>query len=82
MKYCIIALLALASCTQARKETPAVIIERKMLPDSQLMLLYTYTVNNTQYTDSAVVKNRVIPHDSVVVEYAVDTPGKNLLKFE
>lgn len=77
----IIILLFFAACSPDHYETKAKIIERKMLPDSQLMLHYTYQVGAKSITDSAIINNRVIPHDSVTVIYSSSGGKKSELKF-
>lgn len=81
MKTIPIILLFFVACTANRNETKAKIIERKMLPDSQLMLHYTYTIGDKIITDSAITNNRVIPHDSVTVIYSSSGGKKSELKF-
>lgn len=82
MRTACIILLFFAACSPDHYETKAKIIERRMLPDSQLMLHYTYKVGDKMIIDSAVTSNKVIPHDSVTVIYSSPGGGGSELKFK
>lgn len=75
-------LLVFFGCTADHYETKAKIVERKMLPDSQLLIRYSFRAGDRTFTDSVRTRNKVIPHDSLRVIYSASDPGKNTLKFE
>lgn len=83
MKFLLFMVVAVfVGCSSDHYETKAVIEERKMLPDGQLMIRYFFKVGNEIIHDSVRTKNKVIAHDSLKVVYSLSDPGKNTLRFE
>jgi hypothetical protein len=59
-------LLFLLACKQ-KHTLKAKIIERTTL-NNQLLIKYTFKLNNKQYIDSQMLANTVIPHDSIMIQ--------------
>ena len=81
MSACV-TLILLYSCSADHYETRARIIERRLLPDSQLLIKYSFVAGTQVVTDSVRTRNRIIPHDSILVRYSPDNPKKNTLRFQ
>jgi hypothetical protein len=76
----VILYFTLLSCN-AKHETTATVIERRILPDSQLMIRYSFIVENKTIIDSVRTENRIIS-DSLKVIYSASDPSNNTLKFD
>jgi hypothetical protein len=75
-------LITFVACSADHYETKAKILERKMLQDDQLLILYSFKAGDRTIVDSVRTENKVIPHDSLRVIYSASDPEKNTLKFE
>ncbi len=78
----IFSVIAIISCSADHYEAKAKIIERRVLDDNSLLIKYSFLAGDKLIIDSVKTKNRVIPHDSLDVSYAVSDPANNTLKFK
>jgi hypothetical protein len=60
-------------------QTKAYIFERKMLNNGKLMVHYVFNAGKVWLRDSSVVENKVLPQDSVIVEFKKENPAENSL---
>ncbi len=72
--------LFLASCKE-HQNVKAKIFERKEIMGDKLMIKYNYVVKNHLYIDSAIIKSRVIPGDSINVTIDPSNPRKGWPQF-
>jgi hypothetical protein len=60
-------------------QTKAYIFERKMLDNGKLMVHYVFHAGKILLQDSSVIENKVLPQDSVIVEFKKENPAENSL---
>jgi hypothetical protein len=58
-------------------ETKAQIFERKVLQDGNLLICYSFTTAGRQMQDSAIIENRVLPQDSVIIVFQKNNPANS-----
>jgi hypothetical protein len=78
-KFFILAFLATAAgCnTNNTIQTKAYIFERKMLNNGKLMVHYVFNAGRVLLRDSSIIENKVLPQDSVIVEFKRENPTEN-----
>lgn len=70
IKISVYLLLFLFACKQ-KHTIKAKIIERTTL-NNQLLVKYTFEINNKLHIDSQMVANTIIPHDSIALQIEGD----------
>ena len=75
----ILVVFGITSCTTNTKECNATIIERKLMNDSMLQLVYSYEAKGEKFIDSFTTNNKKIFSDSVIVQYTAENPKENKL---
>ena len=80
-KFFILTFLVIAAgCnTNNSIQTKAYIIERKMLNNAKLMVHYIFNAGRVLLQDSSIVENKVLPQDSVIVEFKTENPTESSL---
>lgn len=74
-------LLILISCNN-QNIVDAKIFERKEQEGNRLLIKYQYTIDGSQYIDSAIIENVVLEGDSIPVKFKVDNPQKAIPQIE
>ncbi len=70
----------MSSCKE-HQNVKAKIFERKEIRGDKLMIKYNYVAKGHLYLDSAIIKNRVIPGDSINVTIDPSNPRKGSPQF-
>ncbi len=79
--WCLIIVVSIAAACGRSDAAKAKVFERKELNNDQLLIHYTYRVDNKTFTDSATVTNKVIPTDSINIVVDPQNPGKSFPDF-
>jgi len=78
--FVLVPLFTAAACnTNNSIQTKAYIFERKMLSSGKLMIHYVFNAGKALLQDSSIVENRVLPQDSVIVEFKKENPAESTL---
>ncbi len=70
----------LSGCKQQQR-SPARIFERKHVDSNRLMIKYEFWTNGTNYSDSVIIENHVLPGDSITVVFDKNHPQKSSPEF-
>ncbi|HXL54877.1 MAG TPA: hypothetical protein VN958_01385 [Chitinophagaceae bacterium] len=74
------AFVTTAACnTNNSIQTKAYIFERKMLSNGKLMVHYVFNAGKALFQDSSVIENKVLPQDSVIVQFKKEDPAESRL---
>jgi len=58
-------------------ETKAHIFERRILKNGKLMVFYAFNTGKSLIRDSLVLENKLLPTDSITVQYKIRDPNEN-----
>ena len=77
---CIILISSFISCNKVTTiETKAHIFERKTLKNGKLMVYYAFNTDKSLIQDSSILENKVLPVDSVTVQFKISDPTESSL---
>lgn len=76
-------LFASAACnTKTSISTQAHIFERKVLDNGKLMVYCVYKLGNNLINDSIMVENKVLPLDSVTVQFSYNNSSDKRISIQ
>jgi hypothetical protein len=79
-KFFAFVLISVTACnTNNFIQTKAYLFERKMLNDGNLMVHYVFNAGKILLEDSSIVENKVLPQDSIMIEFKKENPGESKL---
>ncbi len=71
-------ILFVTSCNRVNViETKAHIFERRVLNNGKLMVFYAFNTGKSLIQDSLVLENKVLPTDSVTVQFKIYDPTES-----
>jgi len=79
-KFVLIFIITAAACNANNSiQTKAYIFERKILSNGKLMVHYVFNAGKVLRRDSAIVENKVLPPDSIIVKFKKENPTESSL---